>query len=533
MSLPREQAGAALLASAQALLAERRYAEAEVPLRALLQAVPQHLEALFLLGVAATEQRRIAEALDWLRRAVALDNSRPDILTQLARVQSLARGEQAALALAERALALGAADALTLDTLGVVFSRANQHGRAAELFARAAALVPGNAGYQFNLASSRKFLGEFAAAEAAYEACLAADPQFWKAYPSLSQLRRQTPGHNHLARYTALLPQARTVDAQLHLRMAMAKEYEDLGDHPEAFRQLGLGKAAKRAQLRYSAADDAALFAALRQRFTPPPAIGSGEPSREPIFVLGMPRTGTTLVERILSSHPRVHSVGELQNFGLALKRASGSRTPQLLDADLLAGSGGLNWPALGAAYIASTRPATGHTPHFVDKMPLNFLYIGYIRQALPNARIICLRRHPLDTCLSNYRQLFALGFSYYNYAYDLLDTGRYYVQFERLMAHWRQCFADAVLEVQYEALVEQPEAQIRRLLDYCGLPWDARCLHFERNPAAVATASAVQVRQSIYKSAVNRWQGLATELAPLRQQLLSEGVALGGDRLE
>lgn len=520
-------AATALHEQLEKLLEARRYAEAELACQRLLQLAPDWAEAHFLHAMLATEQRRWSAAVTNLRQALAIDPAPERYWTQLARLLALTQRIPEALAAADQALQRQPLQAWSLDTLGVVYSRANLHQRAATLFRQASSLEPGNPSYQFNLASALKFLGDFEGAETAYEACLAADPDCWKAYPSLSQLRKQTPERNHRARYEALLPRARSVDAQLQLRMALAKECEDLGEAKQAFQHLLLGKSAKRASLAYDSAEDAALFSALQKYFEGPGLTGQGSENSEPIFVVGMPRTGTTLVERILSSHSQVHAAGELQNLGLVTKRLSGSTTPRLLDANTLAGLHATAARQIGEAYVNSTRPGTGHTPRFVDKMPLNFLYVGFIAQALPKAKIICLRRNPLDTCLSNFRQLFALQFSYYNYSYDLLDTGRYYLLFHRLMAFWRQRFPAAVLEVQYETLVASPEAETRRLLDWCDLPWEEACLHFENNQAAVSTASAVQVRQPIYRSSVDRWKHLQAELQPLRQLLLAGGVPL------
>ena len=513
--------------AAEALINAGQYPAAGDRCRQWLSLSPRDADAHFLAGVVSLEQRQVQPALIHLQQAVDLDERHARAWVQLARALSLLRRTAESMQAADRAFALQPDDGLSLDTLGVIYSRANQHDRAAGLFRSAVALAPDNAGYQFNLASALKFLGDFKGAEAAYEDCLRAEPEYWKAYPPLSQLRKQTAERNHRARYEAMLPHAKSVDAQLQLRMALAKECEDLGEPQQAFGHLLAGKSAKRAQLGYDSAEDTALFAAIRQHFERHRLGGVGSRNREPIFVIGMPRTGTTLVERILSSHSQVHSAGELQNLGLVLKRASGSRTPRLLDAETLAGLSNASAQQIGEAYVASTRPGTGHTPRFIDKMPLNFLYAGFIAQALPKAKIVCLRRHPLDTCLSNFRQLFALNFSYYNYSYDLLDTGRYYLLFDQLMQFWQQRFPGSILEVQYESLVSDTEAETRRLLDGCELPWEDTCLHFERNAAPVSTASAVQVRQPIYRSSVSRWKQLETELEPLRQLLLAGGIVV------
>jgi hypothetical protein len=187
-----------------------------------------------------------------------------------------------------------------------------------------------------------------------------------------------------------------------------------------------------------------------------------------------------------------------------------------------------LDWRRLGEAYLSSTRPATGHKPHFIDKLPHNFLYAGFIANALPNAKIVCLRRNPMDTCLSNFRQLFAPKSPYFDYSFDLLDTGRYYLLFNRLMAHWQRVFPRRILEMDYETLIDTQEACSRQLLEFCGLAWDDTCMHFENNPTPVATASAVQVRAPIYRSALKRWKKYEQQLGELRRLLSDGGVEIG-----
>jgi hypothetical protein len=309
--------------------------------------------------------------------------------------------------------------------------------------------------------------------------------------------------------------------------MSLAKEYEDLGRFPEAFGHYVRGKAAAGADNAYTIAKDERLFAAITDSFPDAPSTAQGYPTEEPIFIIGMPRSGTTLVERIISSHPDVYSAGELLNFPMAMKFLSGSRTAPLIDLETVERSRELDWEALGKTYLGSTRPATGHTARFVDKLPHNFLYAGHIARALPKARIVCLRRDPMDTCLSNFRQLFAPKSPYFDYSFDLLDTGRYYVLFDRLMAHWQKVLPGRILEVNYEALVEDQEQHSRHLIDFCGLEWNDACLRFEENPSPVATASAVQVRAPMYRNAVKRWKKYGEQLDPLRQLLIDAGIAV------
>lgn len=478
-------------------------------------------------GVAAAERGRVGEGLELIRTALEADPDDAEAHAQHGRFLSRLNRDREAVAAAECALALAPSAAVTLDTIGVVLSRAGLHERAVACFERAVAAEPSRASLHFNLASSLKFLGRFDEAEAAYEACLGRDQRYWRAHSALSQLRRQTVERNHLERLEALLAGADLdADAELHLRHALAKELEDLGRHAESFAQLVAGKARRRATLGYDFERDRELFDALVRLFTEPIAPPApGAPADAPIFVVGMPRTGTTLVERILASHSQVASAGESQNFGVLLKRAVGTPSPRVLDVETIARSTSIDLPAVGRAYLERTRPASDK-PRFVDKMPLNFFYLGHVARALPGARMVVVRRHPLDTCLSNFRQLFALGLSYYDYAYDLLDTGRYYLAFDRLVAHWRRVLPGRIHELAYEQLVADPPAETGRLLRHCGLEWEDGCLAFERNPAAVATASAVQVREPIHARAVGRWCHYERELQPLMRLLAEEGCA-------
>lgn len=494
----------------------------------LLRRMPRHGGVHFIAGVAALQMRQLPMALAHLRQAVALNATRPDYGAQLARALATAHLLTEAVAVAEAALAMDPQDALTLDTLGVVLTQATAHVTAAEAFRRAVNLLPQRASYRFNLATSLTFAGDLEGACAEYEACLALEPTYWKAHLALAQLRRQREDSNHLGRLRTLLETwGKNRDAQLYLNLAIAKELEDLDAYAEAFAHYTAGKRAGR-RASYRPEQDEKIVSALIHAFPVEDTISEGHPSEEPIFVVGMPRSGTTLVDRILSSHPQVHSAGELQNFPILLKRFSGSRTSALLDSDTVARSMTVDWARLGKAFVASTRPGTGGVPRFVDKLPHNFLRVGHIARALPNARIICLRREPLDTCLGNFRQLFAQVSPEYDYSFDLLDTGRYFIQFDRLMAHWHRVFPGRIHELRYEALVQDQEVVSRALLAYCGLPWDPTCLKFEGNPSPVATASAVQVREPLHTRALGRWQRYRQEIEPLRALFEDAGILAG-----
>jgi len=487
----------------------------------------RHADALFLLGMIAAEHDNYGKAVDVIDRALAIDPHKAEYLAHRGRCLIALQRPREAFEAARAALSLEPRDALTLDTIGVVMTRAGAHADAIEPFRRAVARDAAKPAYRYNLGAALQFVGDLRSAEAEYREALRLEPQFHRAWSSLAQVARAalTPAQV-AALERALEDPSLDADAELHLCHALAKQHEDEGRYETAFRMLERGKRRKAAALAYRFEGDRDLFAAAARI---PAALegraARGHDSREPIFVLGMPRTGTTLVERILSSHPSVFSAGELTNFGLMLKRAARTPSNRVLDAETLAAGAQVDPDALGRAYVDSTRPRTGQTARFIDKMPLNFFYAPLILRALPNAKIVCLRRNPLDTCLSNYRQLFATSFSYYNYSYDLLDTGRYYAEFAALTKLWRENLPENYLEIRYEDVVDETEREARRLLEFCELPWDARCLDFQDNKAPVATASSVQVRQPIYRTAVERWRHYERELGPLRSLLAAEGV--------
>ncbi len=526
--MPASAAHQTALDRAHLALANGQYREAHQLAMELLKSDPQLAEAYFIMALIAHRHGNVAKAVDVVERALGFDGENLDyLLFQAQCLLELNRHEQAKVlvgAMEGRELATAHQN----DTMGVLESRLGRHDRALGYFHRACARKPDDASFQYNLASSLQFCGRFPEAEAAYEAAIALQRDHYRSHSSLSQLRRQTPERNHLQRLLSLWDEsAHDVEARLHLGHALAKEYEDLGDYQRAMHYLVEAKRGKHAQLGGGERVDAELFAAagdLATELAPYDTVGFE--SREPIFIVGMPRTGTTLVERILSSHSQVDSAGELANFSLLVKQQLQTASRWVLDAETLRRADRLDFERLGREYIDSTRHLTGGSDRFIDKMPLNFLYVPLIARALPGATIICLRRNPLDTCLSNFRQLFSTGFSYYNYAYSLQDTAEYYACFHRLMEQFTEALGDRVYPLRYEELVENPEGECRRLFLHCGLPWEPGCLEFQRNRSPVATASAVQVREGIYSRAVERWRHYEPWLGDVMRILDAHGIA-------
>ncbi len=485
-------------------------------------------EGRFLLGIADASEGRVSAGLGHVEAAIAIAPT-AEYLAQQARLLILLRRDGEARSAALAAEAMGPDDALTFDTIGNIHARLGDHQAALRAFEPAVALDGGKIEYRYNLAMALGFVGRTADAAAQHEAILAQSPANGRAHYALSGLAKASRAANHIDRLEAVLARQPGADDALRIRYALAKEYEDLGEAAAAFRHLDAANTAHKARIGYDFAGDAAIFDALEAGFRRPGFFaGASARTDAPIFITGMPRTGTTLVDRILSSHPGVHSAGELQAMPLAIKQLGGTKSRFVTDPETIAASAALSPDAVGAAYMAHAsqhrRRADGR---FIDKLPANFLYIGHIARALPRASIVCLRRHPMDTVWSNYKNLFATTSAYYAYSHDLLDTARYYARFDRLMAFWEGLVPGRVLQLQYEDLVTNQEAESRRLFAHCGLEWTDAALDFHTNSAAVATPSAAQVRRPMYRDSVARWRAHEAALAPVQAFFAEAGIAL------
>ncbi|MEJ6011579.1 tetratricopeptide repeat-containing sulfotransferase family protein [Novosphingobium aquae] len=487
---------------------------------------PEDAEGHFLLGIAESGAGRIHAGIEHVGRAVAIA-PKGEYQAQLAKLFTLVRREGDAADTMRAAERTPPSDALSRDTMGCVYARLGDHAAALPHFEEAVRLVPQSAEYRYNLATTLNFLGRVDDAEAALEELLGLFPGDARAHHLLASLRKQTPGRNHTQRLAAAIGKAAPGNAKLLLGYALAKELEDIGEADAALDRLCTANAEHRRSLPYSFARDAAAFDAIEQSW---PALAktsaSGAPDEAPIFIIGMPRTGTTLVDRILSSHPDVESAGELQAMPLAVKLASGTRSRTVLDPETILAAAACDMGDIGRAYLGRAQHLRRNAkPRFTDKFPGNFQYAGFIAKALPAARIVCLRRSPMDTVLSNFRNLFAVSSRYYDYSYNLLDIAAYYVRFDRLMATWRAAFPERLLEVRYEDLVADQEGQTRRLLAHCGLGWSDVCLQFHTNSAPVSTPSAAQVRRPIYADSVARWKRHAAVLEPVRAFFEQAGI--------
>jgi tetratricopeptide (TPR) repeat protein len=478
-------------------------------------------QSLQLLGA-----RRGADALALIARAPASIRGDPRVAAQIAYAESLMGRMAEAMAAARAAMAAPALDLVSLDLVGNSFTLCQQPEDAYAAFQRAVALAPGNPAVLFNLATTARFLGRSEEAEAAYDRVIAAAPNAWEAYRNRSELRRQTPDRNHVAELARVLEQARPPwQGEVQLCYALGKEYEDLAAYDEAFAHFDRGARVRRSHMRYDVADDVEAMRLIEEAFdaawcAPGREMAAGD---GPIFILGLPRTGSTLLEQMLGRHSSVQPLGELQAFGAAMTGVLRRRTPGLQPgkAAMIRASAHLPPAEIGAAYLAAVAPLRDGRPQFIDKLPFNVLYAGLIARALPSARIVHLTRDPLDACFAIYKTLFDEA---YPYAYDLAELGAYHNAYHRLTAHWRSALGPRFIEIGYEALVADPSGALTPLMDQLGLSMEPACLNQGRGGAAVMTASASQVREPIHARSVDSASRYRAHLGALVDALARYG---------
>jgi tetratricopeptide (TPR) repeat protein len=542
----------AQMSRADTLLTLNRHAEAVGEFDRVLARVPNEIIAWIKRGLALYALGRDAEARDSFARALALDSNIAGLHLNMANVlQRLGRHEDAvthcrrAVALqpdlawahgnlGNSLIALGRwqeaqeslAVALRLlpraaqlhHSMGAALSKLERYAEALASYDAALAIEPGQADVLGSKGRLLYALGRTDEARAAIEQAIAANPSAVGNYVALCEMTHFEPDDPRVATMEELLAEPSRPPAQrADLHFALARVHGRAGDKVRAFRHLTEGNALKRRAIDYNERATLAQYQRIAEVFTPAlmrEKAAAGEPSDLPVFIIGMPRSGTTLIEQILASLPGVRAGGEREDFQNAVIAVTGRRDyPEQVPA-MTAGQ----IAALGTAYCRSITAGVPPAIRFTDKMPANYLYAGLIRLALPNARIIHAVRDPVDTCLSCFETSFHTA---QKFAYDLGELGRLHRAYEQLMAHWREVLpAGAMLEVRYEALVADFESEARRLVAFCGLQWDDACLAFHKTERPVLTASAAQVRQPLYTSSVGRWRAYASELEPLLQAL-------------
>ena len=436
------------------------------------------VQALMLAG-------RREEALPMLRRLAAGAGGQPDLLSRCA----------------------------------TLFGQMGAHPDALDCYRRLFTLFPGHPDVLRGLAAAETANGLLVEAEAHIDAAIAADPADRDSWYNRAVLRRQTPEHNHIAALTEVAGRE-TGRGVIPLAYALAKELEDIGEHAESFHWLKRGADARRAALSYDVAADERAMALIAEVFSAEKLARriDGASDARPIFIIGLPRTGTTLLERMLGLHSTVTALGELTELPMAVTRAAGGNAK----GETIRRAGEIDFAAFGRDYL---RAVVGHASLAevtTDKLPSNFLYVGMLRLGLPSARIVHVRRRPLDSAYAIYKTLFRMG---YPYSYDLVDLARYFVAYHRLMDHWRMAAPGYLVDIDYEDLVGAPEATLRALFERIDLAWEPEALDFHRQSGPVATASAAQVREPIHTASVGAWRRHADALRQFADHLRLAGI--------
>ena len=503
--------------------AEGKLDEAERRYQAVLDSEREHFDALYNFARLRLQQGKLADAVELYRRAARCRPNGAETHNNLGTVLCMLNRHLEALPHFQQALAVRPDYPEALANLGNACFTLNRLEDAVGYLQRAIALRPGVATVHGDLGRAQHAQGKLDAARLAFETAVTLDPRQPSLYRSLADFKRFTPGDPHVAAMEALAANmgSLSADAQIELHFALGKAYADIERHEASFQQLLEGNRMMRQHVTYDEAGTLESFQRIHAVFTPElmrSKAGQGDPSTRPVFIIGMPRSGTTLIEQILASHPQVWGGGEMECFKEAAARLRGpDGAPGYPEA--VPFQTGEQLRALGADYCDAIRAgAPPNALRITDKMPANFLLAGLIPLALPNARIIHISRNPIDTCLSSFSILFLAN---QPHSYDLAELGRYYRAYQRLMAHWRHVLPPGVmLEVQYEEVVADLAGQARRIVAHCGLDWDETCLDFHRTQRRVWTASSVQVRQPIYRSALGRSEPYRRWLGPLLEAL-------------
>jgi tetratricopeptide (TPR) repeat protein len=478
---------------------------------------PQHADAHRNLADLLQALKRDEEAIDHYQTALTIRPDYAEACNNLANtLQKLGRSQEA-VDYYRRAIALKPSYAHAHYNLGDMLLTLRRHEEAIKHFENAIAIDPSLAAAHHHLGIGLQTLGRLEDAARAYERAVELAPQQAQFHINLANARPFHAGDPRLAAMETLLDDATlSDDDRIVLHFALAKAFADLEQHQRSFRHLIDGNALKRRQVSYVEADTLQIFSSVQKVISGPLLTErrGGDPAREPVFVIGMARSGTTLIEQILASHSQVYGAGELEDFGHAVSNFAQSKGNCEGILELLPRLSGDDLRQIGADYLTRIRAGAGAAERIVNKMPSNFVFAGLIHLVLPNARIIHARRNPLDTCFSCFSLLFSGN---QPYAYDLGELGRYYRAYDRLMTHWRSVLPEGVMiEVNYEDLVGDLETHARRIIAHCGLNWEAACLSFYKTQRPVRTASSAQVRQPIYRSSIGRWRPYREQLLPL-----------------
>ncbi len=511
------------LKRAEDLIAQRHYAQACDQLRALVDEQPRLATARFLYSRALFQLGAFADAEQQAMACFKLGSDKPDLLFGLARqLGNFLRLAEARTCLSHPRFRRDAPPAVLAEA-AVLLNGLGDSAMALECVTLALARDPKHAPALYFRGNLRLFAGDLDAADHDYEACLRVSPGYAQAAWMQSSLRTQTVEKNHVARLQKQLRNAQVgMGGEIYLSFAMFKELHDLQRYDEAWTALTYGCRAKRARLNYSMAASASLFDALQNSRLQPNASTLPQASVTPIFIVGMHRSGTTLLEQILAGHSAVTDGGESYGFSVSMRRIANQSAGGVVDRVLAEKLNDQDAALLAQDYWQNNTERAQGRPYLTEKLPSNFLNLGYIADALPNARFLHLVRDPMETCFSNLRVLFSDAAPY---SYDQAEMADYFIRYHRLMRHWHARYPGRILDVDFRALTTDTETVAREVMAFCGLPFEATAGDIGERRSSVATASAAQIRQPIEAPKASAWLPYADHLKALQARLAEAGL--------
>lgn len=509
-----------IIKQVDALIAAERLADAQSICVSLSETHPHLIDTWLLVCKVAQRQLEIEVLLMAADRALAIKEDSVVALLYKSEGLILAGQIDKANVVLERLEEQAISKSDLLQNIAVSYTNSSQHEAAERCYRRALQLQPSDSGIIYNLASATIATGKLEEADALYTQLLEVKPNDYDAYYNRSTLRKQTRTCNHVSELKKVFERVEGTPVATPIGFALSKELEDLGENGKAFSFLKAGADQRRKGLAYKVADDTETIEHIKTAFDDEFfAKQVSEEAASPIFILGLPRSGTTLVDRILSSHSDAASLGEINDLVLSVMRVAGQTSGK---SELIKRTAQMDLAALGVSYAKSLKNHRRNELYLIDKTPMNYLYLGLIVKALPNAKIIHMNRNPMDSCYAMYKTLFRMG---YPFSYDLSDLGAYYVAYHGLMTHWRNHARESIFDVSYENLIANQETVSRKMVNFCGLEWQDACLDFHKNTSAAATASAAQVREPIYSSSVGLWKKYEKELEPIQRYLEENGI--------
>jgi len=509
------------LATATQLFARGEVEEAEKLCREVLKKKPDDVNGLVLLASIASKMEQKEDAIVLLERAVELKPKFARAWADLAESFSEIEDYGKALDAVQRVIQLQPDLPFGFMIRGSILGKMHDHEGAIKSYGDALKIEPDHMGSNMGLGNVLKTVGRYEESVAAYKKCVEIQPIFAEAYWSLANLKTYTFDESEMqAMEEHVKNDQMPINNKAFFHIALANAKEKQKDYEEAWVNFETGNDLRRQEEVYDSVQTQVTHDQLIEVFNEElieSIKDKGCPSEAPILIVGLPRSGSTLIEQILASHSLVEGTKELPDLSLLARKLTKSRPQGIKYPDAVKDMSDEELIEYGEDYLTTTKRYRTDKPHFIDKMPNNFANIGFLKMILPNAKVINAQRNPLDSCISSYKQLFYKGQSW---SYDLFEIAEYYLEYQRMMDHWHKLFPGEILDLKYENLINNQQDETEILLKYCGLEWEEQCLKFYETERSINTASSEQVRQPIYKGAMNAWKNYESHITPLIETL-------------